>query len=56
MREFGISGKLIRLTKMTMTNSVSQVRTQSGLTDAFYTRKGLKQGDGLAPNAVQHST
>lgn len=49
MLDFGIPAKLVRLTKMTMTNSVSQVRTQKGLTDTFYTRNGLKQGDGLTP-------
>ena len=49
MLNFGIPAKLVRLTRMTMTNTVSQVRVQNRLTDLFETRTGLKQGDGLAP-------
>ena len=49
MLDFGIPKKLVRLTKMTMTNTLSCVRTHFGTTDEFPTYEGLKQGDGLAP-------
>ena len=49
MIDFGIPRKLVRLTKMTMTNTLSSVRTHFGTTDEFPTFTGLKQGDGWPP-------
>jgi sorting nexin-29 len=43
---FRIPKKLIRLTKVTMKDSAFKVKI---LTEPTTTRKGLKQGDGLAP-------
>ena len=48
MSEFNIPSKLIRLTRMTMENTQSQVRIQSDLSDLITTKKGLRQGDSLA--------
>jgi len=48
MSEFSIPNKLIRLTRMTMENTQSQVRMQSDLSDLITTKKGLRQGDSLA--------
>ena len=48
MSEFNIPNKLIRLTRMTMENTQSQVRIQSDLSDLITTKKGLRQGDSLA--------
>jgi endonuclease/exonuclease/phosphatase family metal-dependent hydrolase/ribosomal protein S28E/S33 len=47
--DLGIPAKLVRLIKLTMTGSISQVRVQNDLTASFETECGLKQGDGLAP-------
>jgi hypothetical protein len=46
---FGIPKKLIRLTKVTMEDSAFQVKIQTELTEPTTTKKGSKQGDGLAP-------
>ena len=40
--------KLIRIIRMTMENTKSQVRIQSDLSDPVTTKKGLRQGDPLA--------
>jgi hypothetical protein len=48
MSEFNIPNKLIRLTRMTMEHTRSQVRIQSDLSHPIPTRKGLRQGDSLA--------
>jgi len=48
MSEFNITIKLIRLMRMTMENTQSQVRIQSNLSDLTTTKKGLRQGDSLA--------
>jgi sorting nexin-29 len=48
MSEFKIPHKLIRLTRMTMEHTKSQVRIQSDLSDPITTKKGLRQGDSLA--------
>ena len=48
MSEFGIPSKLIRLTRMTMTNVNSQVKVAGSLSRSFPVRNGLRQGDGLA--------
>ena len=48
MIEFNISNKLLRLTRMIMENTKTQVRIQSDLSDLATTKKGLRQGDLLA--------
>lgn len=48
MSEFNIPNKLIRLTRMTMGNTQSQIRIQSHLSDQITPKKGLRQGDSLA--------
>jgi hypothetical protein len=48
MSEFHIPNKLIRLTRMTMENTNSQIRIQSDLSDPITTKKGHRQGDSLA--------
>ena len=48
MGEFNIPNKLIRITRMTMENTKSQVRIQSDISDPITTKKGLRQGDPLA--------
>ena len=50
MAEFGIPAKLIRLCGMTLTDTKSSVKIGKDLTEPFYTRRGLKQGDGLSCN------
>ena len=49
LRSFGIPPKLVNLIKVTMTDTINQVKIQNELTDSFETKQGLKQGDGLAP-------
>jgi hypothetical protein len=49
MHEFGIPNKLTRLVRATVTDTKAQVKIQKQLTDPFIVRRGLKQGDGLAP-------
>jgi hypothetical protein len=49
LQEQGIPQKLIRLIRMTMMGTNSQVQLQGGKTDAFEIHQGLTQGDGLAP-------
>ena len=48
MSEFNIPNKLIRLIRITMGNTQSQIRIQSHLSDPTTTKKGLRQGDSLA--------
>ena len=45
--EFGIPKKLVRLTKMCLTETYSRVRVGKNLSDMFPVRNGLKQGDVL---------
>ena len=47
--EFGISRKLVRLIKMSLTETYSRVRVGKNLSDRFPIRNGLKQGDILLP-------
>ena len=47
--EFGIPRKLVRLIKMSLTETYSRVRVGKNVSDRFPTRNGLKQGDALAP-------
>jgi hypothetical protein len=45
MKEFGIPMKLVRLVKMTLTNTNSKVKMQGKLSPSFKTMIGLRQGD-----------
>jgi hypothetical protein len=48
MSEFNIPNKLVRLNRMSMENTASQVRIQYDLSDPITTKKRLRQGDSLA--------
>ena len=57
LRSFGISEKLIRLVKETLTETKGRVRIHNQLTDAFEVTSGVKQGDALSTtvfNIVLH--
>ena len=41
--------KLVRLTKMCITETYSRVRVGKNLSDIYSIRNGLKQGDALSP-------
>jgi len=47
MSELNIPNKMIRLMRMTMENTKSQVRIQSDSSDSLITKKGLRQGNSL---------
>jgi len=47
--EFGIPRKLVRLIKMSLTETYSRVRVGKNVSDKFRIRNGLKQGDTLSP-------
>jgi len=47
--EFSIPMKLVRLTKMCLTETYIRVRVGKNLSDMLPTRNGLKQGDALSP-------
>jgi len=47
--EFGIPTKLVRLTKMCLTEMYSRVRAGKNFSYRFTIRIGLKQGDALSP-------
>ena len=47
--EFGIPKKLVRLIKMSRTETYSRVRVGKNVSDRFPIRNGLKQGDDLSP-------
>jgi len=47
--EVGIPMKLVRLTKMCVTEKYSRVRVGKNVPDMFPIRNGLKQGDALSP-------
>ena len=47
--EFGIPRKLVRLVKMSATETYSRVRVGKNVSDMFPIRIGLKQGDALSP-------
>ena len=47
--EFGIPKKLVRLIKMSLTETYSRVREGKNVSDRFPIRNGLKQGDALTP-------
>jgi len=47
--EFGIPRKLVRLIKMSLTETYSRVRVGKNVSDRFPIRNGLKQGDALSP-------
>ena len=47
--EFGIPRKLVRLIKMSLTETYSRVRVGKNVSDRFPIRNSLKQGDVLSP-------
>jgi len=47
--DFGIPKKLVRLIKMSLTETYSRVQVGENVSDRFPTRNGLKQGDALSP-------
>ena len=47
--EFGNPRKLVRLIKMSLTETYSRVRVGKNVSDKFPIRNGLKQGDALSP-------
>jgi len=47
--EFGILRKLVRLIKMSLTETYSRVRVGKNVSDRFPIRNGLKQADALSP-------
>ena len=47
--EFGISRKLVRLIKMSLTETYSRVRVGKNVSDRLPIRKCLKKGDALSP-------
>jgi hypothetical protein len=47
--EFGIPRKLVRLIKMSLTETHSRVQVGKNVSDRFPIRNGLKQGDALSP-------
>jgi len=47
--EFGIPRKLVRLIKMSLTETYSRVQVGKNVSDRFPIRNGLKQGDALSP-------
>ena len=47
--EFGIPRKLVRLVKMSLTETYSRVRVGKNVSDRFPIRNVLKQGDALSP-------
>lgn len=49
MVDFGLLTKLVRLTRLTLTDIEAQIQIQSQLIDIIYTKHGLKQGDDLVP-------
>jgi len=46
--EFGIPRKLVRLIKMSLTETYSRVQVGKNVSDRFPIRNGLKQGDALS--------
>ena len=47
--EFGIPRKLVRLIKMSLTETYNRVRVGKNVSDKFPIRNGLKKGDALSP-------
>ena len=47
--EFGIPRKLVRLVKMSLTETYGRVRFGKNVSDRFPIRNGFKQGDPLSP-------
>ena len=48
-KRLGCSKKLVRLIKMSLTETYSRVRVGKNVSDRFPIRNGLKQGDALSP-------
>jgi len=49
LNESGIPRKLVRLIKMSLSETYSRVRVGKNVSDKFPIRNGLKQGDALSP-------
>jgi len=49
LTEFGIPRKLVRLIKMSLTETYSRVQVGKNESDRFPVMNGLKQGDALSP-------
>ena len=49
LNEFGIPRKLVRLVKMSLTETYSRVRVGKNVSDRFPISNGLRQGDVLSP-------
>lgn len=49
MIEFGISKKLVTLTKLCMENTQYRIRMKNTKSEAFEIKTNLKQGDALCP-------
>jgi len=47
--EFGIPKKLVRLIKLSLTETYSRVRVGKNVSDRFPISNGLRQGDALSP-------
>ena len=47
--QFGIPKKLVRLTKMSLSETYSRVRVGKNVSDRFPISNGLRQGDALKP-------
>ena len=47
--EFGVPWKLVRLIKLSLTETYSRVRVGKNVSDRFPIRNVLKQGDALSP-------
>jgi len=47
--EFGIPRKLVRIVKISLTETYSRVLVGKNVSDRFPIRNGLKQGDALSP-------
>lgn len=48
MSELGIPAKLVRLCRMTLSNTSSSVKVGNDLSEAFDTKRGFRQGDSLS--------
>ncbi len=45
----GVNGKFYRSIKQMYSNTCTRVKLPGGLTEAFETNKGIRQGDSLSP-------
>lgn len=49
LRNFGLHPKLIKMIKLTLTNTKSKVKFRGEVSEPFMIKTGLRQGDGLSP-------